>query len=123
MLALELGPRPGEATALEWKHIDFDEKSIRIKKQFQTVDGNLHLASYAKTDAGDRVIPMPEHLADVLQQHRKRQLEQMGKNAEWAAGAIPTSPRALFTRSCSRHPDSRGGRSLHQGIRSSGGGI
>lgn len=94
MLALELGPRPGEATALEWKHIDFDEKSIRIQQQLQTVDGKLRLAAYAKTEAGDRVIPMPEHLADVLRQHRKRQLEQMAKNTEWGGWRDPDEPES-----------------------------
>lgn len=83
MLALELGPRPGEAIALEWKHIDFDEGSIRIAQQLQTIDGKLRLAAYAKTEAGDRAIPMPGHLADVLRRHRKYQLAQMSTAKDW----------------------------------------
>lgn len=83
MLALELGPRPGEAIAFEWSHVDFEEGSIAVRQQLQTVEGKLRLVPYTKTDAGMRKLPMPGHLADALKKHRKVQLEQMGKVPTW----------------------------------------
>lgn len=92
MLALELGPRPGEGTAIEWPHIDFDEGSITVEQQLQTVEKQLRLVSYTKTDAGMRKLPMPGHLADALRLHRKRQLAQIAKNAEWGGWRDPAEP-------------------------------
>ncbi|MGP6172271.1 site-specific integrase [Microbacterium sp. A204] len=83
MLALELGPRPGESIAFEWPHVDFDEGSIAVRQQLQTVEGKLRLVPYTKTDAGMRKLPMPGHLADALKKHRKVQLEQMSKIPTW----------------------------------------
>jgi integrase len=83
MLALELGMRPGEAIALEWSHVDFDEGSIAVRQQLQLVEKKLRLVPYTKTDAGMRKIPMPDHLADALKTHRNVQLEQQAKYPEW----------------------------------------
>lgn len=83
MLALELGPRPGEAIGLEWPHIDFDEGSIAVRQQLQLVEKKLRLVPYAKSEAGTRKIPMPGHIADALKKHRKVQLEQIGKAPTW----------------------------------------
>lgn len=83
MLALELGMRPGEAIALEWTHVDFEEGSIAIRQQLQMVERKLRLVPYAKTDAGKRKVPLPGHLADALKKHRTKQLEQIAKAPTW----------------------------------------
>lgn len=82
-LALELGTRPGESLGLEWKHVDFDEGSIRIEQQIQTVSKELRLVPYAKSDAGRRKIPLPGHVADALRQQRERQLDEMSRASRW----------------------------------------
>jgi len=92
MLALELGPRPGESIAFEWPHIDFDEGSIAVRQQLQTVDAKLRLVPYTKTDAGMRKIPMPGHVADALRKHRQVQLEQMAKAKTWGGWQDPSEP-------------------------------
>jgi len=85
--ALELGPRPGEALALEWPHIDFDEGSIEICQQIQTVDKKLRLVKYTKTDSKSdpehRKVPLPGHLADVFRAHRELQLDEMSRASRW----------------------------------------
>lgn len=85
--ALELGPRPGEALGLEWPHVDFDEGSILICQQIQTVDKKLRLVKYTKTDAKNdpdfRKVPLPGHLADIFREHREQQLAEMAKASRW----------------------------------------
>lgn len=85
--ALELGPRPGEALALEWPHIDFKEGSITISQQLQTVDRKLRLVKYTKTDSKTdpehRKLPLPGHLADIFKEHRDRQLQEMSRASRW----------------------------------------
>lgn len=82
-LALELGPRPGEALGLEWKHVNFAEGSIRIEQQIQTVDKELRLVPYAKSDAGSRKVPLPGHVADVLRKQRELQYSEMARSSRW----------------------------------------
>lgn len=81
--ALELGPRPGEVIALEWPDVNFDEESITIRQQLQTIDGKLRLVKYAKTDSGQRKVPLPPYLAEIFRQHRERQLAAMSKAKTW----------------------------------------
>ncbi|WP_341935299.1 site-specific integrase [Microbacterium sp. LWO14-1.2] len=85
--ALELGPRPGEALALEWPHLDFGEGSILICQQIQTVDKKLRLVKYTKTDSKAdpeyRKVPLPGHLADIFREHRDLQLHEMGRASRW----------------------------------------
>lgn len=89
-LALELGPRPGEAIAIEWPHINFADGSIRIEQQLQVIDKQLRLVHYTKARADSenvgREIPLLGHIADQLRTLRKTQLEQMASpkwNAHW----------------------------------------
>lgn len=85
--ALELGPRPGEALALEWPHIDFTEGSILICQQIQTVAGALRLVKYTKTDSKTdpeyRKVPLPGHLADIFREHRALQMQEMERASRW----------------------------------------
>lgn len=84
-LALTLGPRPGEVLGLEWHHIDFKERSIKIEQQIQTVDKNLCLVPYAKNDSSVRKIPLPDFLADLIEAHRDQQLIEKGAAGDdWA---------------------------------------
>jgi len=85
--ALELGPRPGEALALEWPHIDFTEGSILVCQQIQTVGKALRLVRYTKTDSKIdpeyRKLPLPGHLADIFRDHHARQMHEFGRASKW----------------------------------------
>ena len=62
--------RVGEATALTWNDIDFENKTININKTFSK---NV-LDDSTKNDK-DRVITIGDELVQVLKQHESKQLE------------------------------------------------
>jgi integrase len=77
-LGLALGLRPGEATALEWSHIDFETNMISIRQQLQQVSGQgTILVPYTKSDSGIRTIPVPEFIMTMLATTRENQLREM----------------------------------------------
>lgn len=92
-IALTLGPRPGEVLGLEWKHIDFAERSILIEQQVQMIGGKLTLVPHTKSSASKRKIPMPEFIATLLEAHREEQMYERGiagdKWADWSPDGKP----------------------------------
>jgi len=72
MLALATGARRGELLALQWKDIDLDGATLKIERSL----GKHMVVSSPKTRAGRRSISLPPSAVTMLQQHRKRQLEQ-----------------------------------------------
>lgn len=71
---LNTGLRIGEALALTWKDIDFEDKSITINKAVACVDGNVILGE-PKTKNGFRTIVMNNMTYEVLKEHQKHQKE------------------------------------------------
>lgn len=92
-LALGLGLRPGEALGLEWKHVDLAERSILIEQQIQMIQNALRLVPYTKGNRSNRKIPLPEYLAEILDEHREAQLVERGaagdKWEEWEPDGAP----------------------------------
>lgn len=73
MLALATGARRGELLALQWKDVDLGGVAVlRIERSL----GKNMVVSSLKTRAGRRSISLPPSAVTMLQQHRKRQLEQ-----------------------------------------------
>ena len=64
-LMLYAGLRRGEVAALTWSDIDFAHKAIAINKAVTYKTDKPEIKS-PKTEAGRRVIPMPDNLADYL---------------------------------------------------------
>lgn len=62
LLMLYCGLRPGEVCALQWRHVDFNRKIIRIV-QAQKADGTIGLP---KSAAGNRIVPIPAALLPML---------------------------------------------------------
>ena len=88
LFILNTGIRCGEAIALEWSDIDFENRICRINKNFTLVksrDKNWNagkrqkLVSETKTVAGVREIPLNDRAVEMLQQiqsyNRKRGIE------------------------------------------------
>ena len=75
------GCRFGEAIALEWSDIDFENLTVSISK---TYNRQLDIVSTPKTKAGTRVISIDKKTALMLKQYRNRQRLQFlaigGKN-------------------------------------------
>ncbi len=71
-LMLYCGLRPGEARALDWRHVDFDKKIIHIEcamKSRTKVIGN------PISSAGIRDVPVPDMLLPLLLENRKGPFE------------------------------------------------
>ncbi|WP_438839015.1 tyrosine-type recombinase/integrase [Streptococcus pluranimalium] len=68
-LLLASGCRIGEALALEWTDIDFDNQTVSISK---TLQQNLTTTS-TKTKAGNRVITLDKDTIKMLASYQKRQ--------------------------------------------------
>lgn len=63
-LALYAGLRRGEMFALRWDHVDMDRRTIIVDKSMYWAD-TIGIKN-TKTDAGERVIPIPERLYNIL---------------------------------------------------------
>ena len=65
-IAITLGLRLGELLGLQWGDIDWKERTLTIRRQVQEVYGKLEVKMGAKTNAGNRVLPIPPRLLDRL---------------------------------------------------------
>ena len=60
------GLRVGEATALEWRDVDLEGGTIRVRRA--QARGRL---GHVKAKASRRIVVIPEELAEVLREHRR----------------------------------------------------
>lgn len=63
--ALLTGLRKGEILALQWKDIDFEEKTISVYKSVEHINNHPHIKP-PKTEAGNRLVPLLDLLSDRL---------------------------------------------------------
>jgi integrase len=77
-LALTLGLRQGEVLGLAWRDIDLDEGKLSVRHTLQRYGGSYHLDE-PKTERSRRTIGIPAQLVGVLQDRRRRQLEDQLK--------------------------------------------
>ncbi len=73
-LALATGMRRGELLALRWKEIDFERKSLYVRRSVNRLPGG-HCETEPKTASSKRHITLPQFVIEALQQHRIRQKE------------------------------------------------
>ena len=66
MIMLYAGLRRGEVAALTWNDIDFSAGTIRVNKSVTYKGDNPRSLKAPKTEAGERVVPMPRKLIDYL---------------------------------------------------------
>lgn len=100
-LALDLGLRPGEAIALEWKHVDFKYDTITVEQEVLQIIGKGAQLEYAtKTQAGGRVIAVPPRIMAMLKTTRKKQMiERAERGSDWKSWEPDDKPHAwCFTR-------------------------
>lgn len=105
LLGLRLGLRKGEILGLEWSHIDFKAKTIRIAQQRQRIskstmktmnlksDGGGLMIVEPKTDAGFRTIPLPPSCLKWLESERK--LNNTRFVIPNTLGNLPREPRKV----------------------------
>ena len=68
--AASLGIREGEILALEWKDIDFKNKTVSINKQTQYLPGKGISIKYPKTKSSVRILPLPDVALNALIEHK-----------------------------------------------------
>ena len=72
-IALTLGLRRGELLGLRWADVDWDKALLTVAQQVTEGEGRkIIIASYVKTDEGQRLLPLT---ADLLARLRRRQAE------------------------------------------------
>ncbi|MBQ7296450.1 MAG: site-specific integrase [Clostridia bacterium] len=71
MLMMYSGLRRGEATALQWSDIDFKNKTITVNKSYDFKNNEIKCP---KTEAGVRVVTVPDKLITYLESLEKKSL-------------------------------------------------
>ncbi|MET0902284.1 MAG: site-specific integrase [Acidimicrobiales bacterium] len=69
LLACFAGLRLGELQALRRRHVDLGSAALRIVEQTLVLRDGTHVTGPPKTDAGLRVIAIPESVVDELRKH------------------------------------------------------
>lgn len=79
------GARCSEALALDWKHVDWERRTVHIRRQVIRDYAN-HALTFGppKTGAGRRSILLDRETMDVLREHRTTQIELKLKTEAWA---------------------------------------
>ena len=89
------GLRRGEALALKWSDIDFEEKTLSVNRTTVYVDGKQVLQT-PKTKASKRVIPIDNYTISVLKSWKLEQKKQHFKNGV----SFLQGENLIFTNSC-----------------------
>lgn len=76
--ALALGLRRGELLGLSWSDLELDKKPSRltVHRSLKRIPKVGLVLDDPKTEASKRTVHLPEQLAIVLKEHRKRQIEE-----------------------------------------------
>ena len=76
VLALNVGPRIGEALALRWQDVDLDAGRLSIVYNLQRVRGKLDPHVEPKTEQSRRTVSLPPAVVQALQDHGARQRKE-----------------------------------------------
>ena len=79
LLCLYTGLRVGEVCGLKWEDINFDAKTIQVKRTIQRIKNinndnknkTILIESTPKSDTSNRIIPIPVFLIDILKKYKK----------------------------------------------------
>jgi integrase len=75
-LLLVLGLRRGEGLGLSWADLDWEKGTVQVRRQVQQINGKVIVSDYTKTDAGRRILPIPQALLERLRAHWQNQQEE-----------------------------------------------
>jgi integrase len=74
VIMMYAGLRRGELIALTWSDIDLNARTISVNKSVEVIGGAFALKHTAKTDAGTRIIDIPQKLVDFLKTEKREGL-------------------------------------------------
>jgi integrase len=66
-----LGLRPGEVLGPQWSDIDFDERTLRVRRSLKREQNKLQFGE-PKTPGSRRTLAIPDPLVTALQRHRNQ---------------------------------------------------
>lgn len=98
------GFRRGELLALRWDDIDYESKVIRVRHNLVKVKNGKRLKN-PKTAKSSRLITMPDHVFDVLNEFREEQAEHI-RNMEGCYEDPGQEWLFMNEKGTSYHPDS-----------------
>ncbi len=97
LLACFAGLRLGELQALRRCHVDLDSAALRVVEQTLVLRDGTHLTGPPKTDAGLRVIAIPESVVDELRKHLVTVPDHPDALVFGRAGGRPFRRATLYT--------------------------
>jgi integrase len=74
-MALATGMRRGELLALRWTDLDLTAATVKVERSLEQTNAGLRFKA-PKSKHGKRTISLPPSTIEILQTHRKTQLEQ-----------------------------------------------
>jgi integrase len=74
-LAITTGMREGELLALRWQDINFEDRSLQVKRAVSYLKEYGYVESEPKTAKSRRTIKLPVFVIDILKRHRAQQEE------------------------------------------------
>ena len=74
-LGLYLGLRPGEVLGLQWSDIDFNERTLSVRRSLKRENNQLRFGP-PKTNGSSRTLKMSIQLTSALQRHATKQQRQ-----------------------------------------------
>ncbi|MEJ9255737.1 site-specific integrase [Bacillus wiedmannii] len=90
------GLRFGEAQALEWTDIDFEEKTLTVNKSMYYKNTNEFYITDPKTKAGNRIIALDDNTIDLLKDWKKVQSKNSPSKYILSYNGLPTNRCATF---------------------------
>lgn len=75
MVMLYSGVRRGELIALTWSDVNLKDKTISVNKSAEFINGAARIKNMTKTQAGMRLIDIPDRLADYLARQPRTSLQ------------------------------------------------
>ena len=108
MITLTTGCRRGETMGLQWKHIDFINKTIKIEQTAQYLTGIGIFIKEPKTHSSKRTVSMPNSLVSLLKAYKSEfNARRLKLGLRWRGGKS-IDEDFLFTTWEGRqaHPDS-----------------
>lgn len=83
LLFLLTGFRRGEVAGLEWKDINFEEKTITVNRSLTSVTRHGTILKEPKTEGSKRTITVADTLLDALKEYREWQQNQRDERGDY----------------------------------------
>jgi integrase len=86
-----MGLRPAEVCGLRWEDVDFELRTLTIANTRTLIDNNRVVEKDTKSEAGERVLPVPGPLLEALKKFRARQAsEKLALGADYVDSGYVT---------------------------------